>query len=111
MGQFPVGGFWGKVLVVDGGTGEQRVEELDAAAARDYIGGRGLAARYLFDMLLAGADPLSPENPLIFTSGPLSGTTAPGSARAALATKSPWSWRPRRSAGPRSVARAAGCAA
>ncbi len=89
MGEFPVGGFWGKALFVDVGTGEQRVEDLDAAAARDFVGGRGLAARYLFDMLPAGADPLSPENPLIFTSGPLSGTTAPGSARAALATKSP----------------------
>ncbi len=89
MGQFPVGGFWGKVLVVDVGSGEQRVEDLDAAAARSFVGGRGLAARYLFDMLPAGTDALSPENPLIFASGPLSGTTAPGSARAALATKSP----------------------
>jgi len=89
MGDFPVGGFWGKVLVVDAGTGEQRVEDLDVAATRDFVGGRGLAARYLFKMLPAGTDPLSPDNPLIFASGPLSGTTAPGSARAALATKSP----------------------
>jgi aldehyde:ferredoxin oxidoreductase len=83
------GGLWGQVLVVDVGSGEQRVEPLAGRAARDFLGGRGLAAYYLFDMLPAGADPLGPENPLVFASGPLSGTTAPGSARAALATKSP----------------------
>ena len=89
MGSAPLGGFWGKVLVVDVGTGEQRGEPLDERAACDFLGGRGLAAYYLFNMLPAGADPLGPENPLIFASGPLSGTTAPGSARAAVATKSP----------------------
>jgi aldehyde:ferredoxin oxidoreductase len=89
MADFSVGGFWGKVLVVDVGTGEQRVEDLDAAAARDFVGGRGLGAYYLFNMLPAGTAPLSPDNPLVFASGPLSGTNAPGSARAALATKSP----------------------
>lgn len=71
MQDFPIGGLWGKVLVVDVGTGEQRVEDLDAEAARDFIGGRGLAAYYLFNMLPAGADPLAPENPVIFASGPL----------------------------------------
>jgi aldehyde:ferredoxin oxidoreductase len=83
------GGLWGRVLVVDVGTGEQHEEPLDAMAAEQFLGGRGLGAYYLFKMLPAGADPLGPDNPLIFTSGPLSGTTAPGSARAALVTKSP----------------------
>jgi aldehyde:ferredoxin oxidoreductase len=84
-----LGGFWGRVLVVDVGTGEQHEEALDAYAAEAFLGGRGLGAYYLFKLLPAGADPLGPENPLIFTSGPLSGTAAPGSARAALVTKSP----------------------
>ena len=85
------GSWWGKVLFADVGTGETRVEELDRDAVRDFIGGRGLAAFYLFKNLPAGTDPLAPENPLVFAGGPLSGTSCPGSARAALATKSPQS--------------------
>jgi len=84
-----LGGLWGRVLIVDVGSGEQREEPLDAKAARQFLGGRGLGAYYLVKMLPPGTDPLSPENPLIFASGPLSGTAAPGSARAALVTKSP----------------------
>ena len=82
-------GGWGKVLIVDVGTGETREDELDAAAADAFLGGRGLGAYYLFKMLPAGADPLDPQNPLIFTTGPLSGSGAPGGARAAVVTKSP----------------------
>ena len=48
-----------------------------------------MGAYYLFKMLPAGADPLDPQNPLIFTTGPLSGSGAPGGARAAVVTKSP----------------------
>ena len=87
----PGGAWWGKVLFVDVGTGETREEALDRDAARDFVGGRGLGAFYLFKHLKAGTDPLSPENPLIFASGPLSGTSCPGSARAAVVTKSPQS--------------------
>ena len=83
------GARWGKVLFVDVGTGEVREEPLDLRAANDFLGGRGLGAFYLFKLLPAGADPLGPENPMIFTSGPLSGTQAPGGARAAVVTKSP----------------------
>src|SRR3990172_752511 len=87
----PRGSWWGGVLFVDVGTGETREEALDWEAARDFIGGRGLAAFYLFKHLVPGTDPLSPENPLIFAGGPLSGTSCPGSARGAVATKSPQS--------------------
>ncbi|HLA80594.1 MAG TPA: aldehyde ferredoxin oxidoreductase family protein [Thermoleophilia bacterium] len=87
----PRGSWWGRVLFVDVGTGETREEALDWEAARDFIGGRGLAAFYLFKHLVPGTDPLSPENPLIFAGGPLSGTSCPGSARGAVATKSPQS--------------------
>ena len=83
------GARWGRVLSIDVGSGKVREEPLDLQAANDFLGGRGLGAYYLFKLLPAGADPLGPENPLIFTSGPLSGTQAPGGARAALVTKSP----------------------
>jgi aldehyde:ferredoxin oxidoreductase len=87
----PRGSWWGKVLFVDVGTGETREEALDWDAARDFIGGRGLGAYYLFKHLAPGTDPLSPGNPLIFAGGPLSGTSCPGSARGAVVTKSPQS--------------------
>ncbi len=85
----PGTGLWGRVLIIDVGTGETSEEPLDQAAVEQFLGGRGLGAYYLFKMMPAGADPLGPDNPLIFTSGPLSGTAAPGSARAAVVTKSP----------------------
>lgn len=87
----PRGSWWGRVLFVDVGTGETREEELDWDAARDFIGGRGLGAYYLFKHMPAGTDPLSPENPLIFAGCPLSGTSCPGSARGVVVTKSPQS--------------------
>jgi aldehyde:ferredoxin oxidoreductase len=85
----PHGARWGKVLVVDVGNGETREEPLDGRAAADFLGGRGLGAYYLFQMLPAGTGALAPANPLIFATGPLSGTGAPGGARAAVVTKSP----------------------
>ncbi len=54
----PGGAWWGKVLFVDVGTGETREEALDRDAARDFVGGRGLGAYYLFKHLKPGTDPL-----------------------------------------------------
>lgn len=87
----PLGSWWGRVLFVDVGSGDSHEEALDWDAARDFIGGRGLGAYYLFKNLAAGTDPLSTDNLLIFAGGPLSGTSCPGSARAAVVTKSPQS--------------------
>jgi len=56
---------------------------------RDYIGGKGLAARYLYDLLPKGVDPLSPENVLILMTGPLTGTIASTMSRVVIVTKSP----------------------
>jgi len=54
---------------------------------RNYIGGRGLGAKIVYD---AGrVDALSPANPLVFAAGPLTGTTTPASGRVSLSTKSP----------------------
>lgn len=87
----PRDSWWGQVLFVDVRTGDAREEDLDWDAARDFIGGRGLGAYYLFKHLAPGTDPLSPDNLLIFAGGPLSGTSCPGSARGAVVTKSPQS--------------------
>ncbi len=79
----------GKLLSVDLTTGAQRSEPLNLDYARKFIGGKGLAARYLFDLLKPGTDPLSPENVFIIMTGPLTGTMAPASAKYCVVTKSP----------------------
>ena len=53
-----------------------------------FIGGKGLGARFLYDAVEAGVEPLSPDNALLFMVGPLSGL-APGEPRYAAITKSP----------------------
>jgi aldehyde:ferredoxin oxidoreductase len=62
---------------------------LDESLVCNYMGGKGFGARVLFDRLPAGCSPLSPENILMFSAGPLTGTLAPSSARFEVCTKSP----------------------
>ena len=80
-------GWHGKLLRVDLTTGTCSVEEIPADWLKDYIGGRGLADRYLYDEMDPAVDPLSPENKLIFATGPLTGTPAPCGARYMVVTK------------------------
>ncbi|HEX9014573.1 MAG TPA: aldehyde ferredoxin oxidoreductase family protein, partial [Chloroflexota bacterium] len=84
-----MGSFHGRLLVVDLSTRSSRVEPLDAALCQKYLGGVGLATRLLWDYSRPGADPLGPENPLVFAAGPLTGTMAPSGSKYAVATKSP----------------------
>lgn len=83
------GGYTGNILRVDLTSERVTVEPLDYGEARRFIGGRGLAAKILFDELPAGTEPLGPENKLIFATGPLTGTLVPGSSRYVIVTKSP----------------------
>ena len=53
-----------------------------------YVGGKGLGARYLYEELPPGTDPLGPENRLLLLTGPLSGLL-PGDPRFAVVTRSP----------------------
>ena len=55
---------------------------------RDFVGGKGLGARYLYEELAPGTDPLGPDNRLMFLVGPLTGRL-PGEPRYAAVTKSP----------------------
>ncbi len=81
--------YTGKILVGDLTSGEFHTEALDRGYAAQYLGGSGLAARYLYDWLDASTDPLGPENPLVFMNGPLDGTGAPSSGRFAVCARSP----------------------
>jgi aldehyde:ferredoxin oxidoreductase len=56
---------------------------------RDFLGGASLAARLLYPFLTADLDPFSPESPLLFLNGPLSGTAGPAVGRFVVCGKSP----------------------
>ena len=80
-------GWTGKLLRVNLTNGTHVVEEIPEDWRREYVGGRGLAARYLYEEMDPKADPLSPENKLIFATGPLTGTPVPCGARYMVVTK------------------------
>ncbi len=82
-------GWMGKALEVD--LTSKTIKEFDIGEdiLKDYIGGRGLEARFIYDRLKPHIDPLSPDNLLIFSTGPLTGTTAPTPGRSSMTTKSP----------------------
>ena len=82
-------GYAGRVLEVDLAKREFRFDPLDEETARLYIGGKGYGTRLLYDRTRPGIDPLGPENPLIFATGPLQGSVAPQSNRFAVVCKSP----------------------
>lgn len=79
----------GKYLRVNLTTGTISTEKLDIDLAGKFLGGRGLGTKILCDEVDPHVDPLSPENKLIFATGPLSGTTAPTGGRYMVITKSP----------------------
>lgn len=84
-------GWNGKILRIDLTRGTQKVEELPAYLMREYIGGRAMGDRILFDEIDPRIDALSPENKLIFLTGPLTGTGAPAASRFIVTAKSPLS--------------------
>jgi aldehyde:ferredoxin oxidoreductase len=81
--------YTGKVLRVNLSTGKSTVEPLNKEWARDYIGGKGLSIKYLYEELKPGVDPLSADNKLILMTGPTTGTIVPNSGKLAIAAKSP----------------------
>jgi len=78
-----------KVLRVDLTNGRSRVEPLNMDWAQSYIGTRGLATKYLWELMDPTADAMSPDNVLIFATGPLTGTMASTGGRYAVITKGP----------------------
>jgi aldehyde:ferredoxin oxidoreductase len=85
-----VGGYIGRTLYVDLSKAKLTKNPLDLSMARKFIGGRGLGIRVLYEELKTkDIDPYSPENLLIFATGPLTGTIAPSAGRHCVITKSP----------------------
>jgi len=82
-------GFFGKVLWVN--LTEEIFQEklIDKEIYQNYLGGYGLAAKLIYETMLSGVDPLSPESVFGFFPGLLTGTAAPFSGRYMVASKSP----------------------
>ncbi|MFA5916142.1 MAG: aldehyde ferredoxin oxidoreductase N-terminal domain-containing protein, partial [Burkholderiales bacterium] len=74
-------GLANKILRVDLSKGRVWTEEQNDLFYRRYLGGAGILAYYLLKELKPGADPLSPENVLVFAPGPVTGTPMPGASR------------------------------
>ncbi|MCC5858058.1 MAG: aldehyde ferredoxin oxidoreductase family protein [Ectothiorhodospiraceae bacterium] len=79
----------GNVLRVNLTDGKVSKEPLNMEWARQYLGQRGLASKYLVEEIDPKVDALSPENKLIMTTGPLTGTMASTGGRYSVVTKSP----------------------
>ena len=84
-------GWQGKILRIDLSRGTWRTEALPTYLMQEYIGGRGMSDRILFDEIDPRIDALSPENKLIFSTGPLTGSGAPSASRFMVSAKSPLS--------------------
>src|SRR5512137_2289929 len=81
---------WTKnVLRVNLEAGTCTTEPLNMAWAHDYLGQRGLATKYLVSEIDPKVDPFSPDNKLIFVTGPLTGTMAATGGRYSVVTKGP----------------------
>ena len=83
------GAYYEKIARINLSTGEIKVEVLDLDTAHKFIGGRGLGTKILYDEGVATVDPLSPENKLIYITGPMTGSASPSSGRYMVVTKSP----------------------
>lgn len=82
-------GYTGKLLFVDLSNNKLSLEDINPDDAELFIGGSGIAANILNNQTDSETDPLSPENPLIFMTGPLTGTPVPWSGRHAVVSLSP----------------------
>ena len=79
----------GKILRVNLTAGTVKSEPLNMEWAQAYLGSRGLGTKYLVEEVDATVDPLSPENKIIWATGPLTGTMASTGGRYTVITKGP----------------------
>ena len=82
-------GFYGRILYIDLNQGSYETRALEDEIYQKYLGGKGLASWLLYQTAPKGVDPLSPENPIIFATGPVAGSSIWGSSRYGVFTKSP----------------------
>jgi aldehyde:ferredoxin oxidoreductase len=88
-------GYNGKIAYVDLNTKKWEAKDLDPNIAKEYLGGTGLSAKITYDLLSENdyaklkSDPFNENNPLIFATGPVTGTMRPSSGRFSATAISP----------------------
>jgi aldehyde:ferredoxin oxidoreductase len=82
-------GWNGQILRVNLSEEKTAVQKYDAKFATKYFGGRGFAAKILWDELKPNIDPFSAENKLVLAAGPLTGLPGPSLGKLVVASKSP----------------------
>jgi aldehyde:ferredoxin oxidoreductase len=82
-------GYHGRFLDVDLGAGTTKDLPLSEDDLKKYIGGATLAAALVYDRVSENQDPLSPENPLVFSTGPFTASPIPMVSRYAACGVSP----------------------
>ncbi|MGD9179606.1 MAG: aldehyde ferredoxin oxidoreductase N-terminal domain-containing protein, partial [Desulfobacterales bacterium] len=80
---------FGQILDIDLTTETWKLSDCPQDLAREYLGGRGLNVKLLYDQILPGTDPLGPQNILALSCGMLTGTAAPTSSRMHINALSP----------------------
>jgi len=82
-------GWTGNILRINLTKSSYKKERFTEEFARKWIGGRGFAAKILWDELAPGTDALGPDNKLLVVQGPVSGVPMPNSGKTIVAAKSP----------------------
>lgn len=82
-------GYMGKQLRISLNDKSYKTEKINTQVLKDYLGGVGYAAKILFEELDKGIDPLSPDNKIIFATGPLTSYKVPGGGSIEVCFKSP----------------------
>ncbi|MFN7034742.1 MAG: aldehyde ferredoxin oxidoreductase family protein [Bellilinea sp.] len=80
---------FGKMVKINLSNRQIRREQIPPEWIEGFIGASGLAARLLWDVLDRDRSPLAPENPLLFATGPLTGTGGPTTGRFTICGRSP----------------------
>ena len=87
--EFRFGGYAGRYLRVDLSRGRLSTLPLPEELASQFLGGNGFGTKILWDEVGRDVDPLSPDNKLVFASGPFTGTIFPTAGRLEVISKSP----------------------
>ncbi|SHF09884.1 aldehyde:ferredoxin oxidoreductase [Desulfofundulus australicus DSM 11792] len=82
-------GFYGRLLRINLSSRQWQAEEIPGEVLAAYLGGKGLGTYLMLQNIPPGADPLGPENCLIFTTGPITDTAMLGSNRFGVFARSP----------------------
>lgn len=82
-------GWTGKRAIIDLSNRDVKIERIDEEILKKFLGGRGLNVKALYDMTNEKVKPFDPENPIIFGTGPVTGTLVPTNSRYNVTSKSP----------------------